>query len=157
ASEIWVLDKLALREDLIAEIVVELTTLVSAAARKKLAATYNLQEFTDPLVAEAEISAVLQTIKKVSTKGLISLAETLQTDGRLKPYLLLAALRERQLGFLEAALSVMTRRSLEHVRSVIDRANLDPVKDLLKTARIPDLMYDDFWKEIKTSRQKRNF
>ncbi|MCZ6839387.1 MAG: hypothetical protein O7G13_08920, partial [Alphaproteobacteria bacterium] len=36
SSEIWVLDKLASRDDLISEIAIKLTTIVSAAAREKL-------------------------------------------------------------------------------------------------------------------------
>ncbi len=154
ASEIWVLDKMAWRDDLLASIVVRLTVMVSEAAREKLAKTYDLQGFTDPLVREAEISAVLKTVDKGSAQDFMSAAETLQQKGNLKPLLVLAALRKRQLGFLGAALSVMTKRRLEHVRSVVDSAKLDVVKELLKRADIPDAMHADFWKEIETVRQE---
>ena len=58
SSEIWVLDKLASRDDLISEIAIKLTTIVSAAAREKLQNTYKLPDFTEPVAAEAETEAV---------------------------------------------------------------------------------------------------
>jgi len=154
-SEIWVLDKMARREDLRTDIVVKLTTLVSEAAREKLAATYNLQDFTDPLVKNAEISAVLRTVKKGAAKDSISAAETLQKEGTLTPLLLLTALQNRQVGFLIAALSVMAGRSLEHVTSVQEHAKLGAVKELLDRAGVPGSMHADFWKEIEALRQEK--
>ena len=153
-AEIWILEKLALRDDLMVDIAAKLTTRVSDAARKKLASTYQLPDFTEPVAAEAEIAAILKTVKQASAEDLIEVVEALQAEEKLKPLLLLAALRERRFGFLEAALSVSASRSLEHVRSVIHRANLDAVKQLLKKARIPDVMHENFWNEIETARRK---
>ena len=73
--------------------------------------------------------------------------------GRLKPTLVLRALQEDRLDILEAALSVLAGRSLEHVRSVILRAGLDAVKELLDKSQIPDVMHEDFWKELEFARQ----
>ncbi len=153
ASEGWVLELLAARDDLIAEIAVILTSRVSDSMREKLANTYRLRDFTEPLVAEAEISAILKTVKQASAEDLIETMEALRAAGKLTPLLLQAALRERRLGFIEAALSVTASRSLEHVRSVIHRAKLDAVAQLLKRARIPDVMHADFWHEIEAIRQ----
>jgi len=154
ALEIWVLDKLASRDDLISEIAVELTTIVSAAARTKLETTYKLTDFTEPVAAEAETGALLQIVKKTPKADLIAISEELKKRDRLKPTLVLRALQEDHLDFLEAALSVLSGRSLEHVRSVILRAGLDAVKQLLDKAQIPVPMHQDFWKELEILRQK---
>ena len=153
SSEMWVLDKLASRHDLISEIAIKLTTIVSAAARRKLETTYKLTDFTEPVAAEAETGALLQIVKKTPKTDLIAISEELQKKGRLKPTLVLRSLQEDYLDFLEAALSVLSGRSLEHVRSVILRAGLDAVKQLLDKAQIPDVMHDEFWKELEIVRQ----
>jgi uncharacterized protein (DUF2336 family) len=154
SSEIWVLDKLAWRDDLISEIAIKLTTIVSAAARKKLETTYKLTDFTEPVAADAETGALLQIVKKTPKADLMAISEELHNRGRLKPTLVLRALKEDHLDFLEAALSVLSGRSLVHVRSVILRAALAAVKQLLDKAQIPDAMHEDFWKELEIIRQK---
>jgi uncharacterized protein (DUF2336 family) len=154
ASEIWVLDKLASRQDLISQIAVELTTIVSAAARKKLETAYNLTDFTEPVAAEAETGALLQIVKKTPKADLITISEELKKRGRLKPSLVLKALQEDHLDFLEAALSVLSGRSLEHVRSVILRAGREAVTQLLEKAQIPKSMHEDFLREMEVVRQK---
>lgn len=151
-SELWVLEKLAARDDLMTEIAVNLISRVSDSMREKLADTYRLRDFTEPLAAEAEVAAMLKTVKRASAEDLIEVVEALRAVGKLTPLLLQAALRERRLDFIEAALSVTASRSLEHVRSVIHRANLDAVAQLLKRARIPDVMHADFWNEIEAVR-----
>jgi uncharacterized protein (DUF2336 family) len=77
----------------------------------------------------------------------------LNKKGKLNPALVSRALTEMHLGFLEAALAVLSERSLEHVRSVILRAGLDAVKQLLDKAGIPVQLHDGFWKEIESIRQ----
>lgn len=147
-SEIWVLDKMAEREDLLADIVTRLVLKVSAAAQAKLASAYQLEDFTSPVAAEAETAAVLKTVATMSRKDMVAAAETLHAEQRLTPFLLFDALRERQLGFLEAALSVISSRSIEHVRSVLERADAATVAGLLETAGVPATMLDDFRAEI---------
>lgn len=153
ASQAWVLDKLAQREDLIAEIALKLTTRVSAAAREKLASTYNLPDFTGPIVAEAETEAVLQIVRRTPEEALIAFAKTLRNQGKLKPLLLMAALHDEQVEFVEVALSVLSDQSLEHVRSVMRRAEQETVTGLLKKARFPDVMHDEFWKQLEVIRK----
>jgi len=153
-SEIWVLDKLAVRDDLIAEIAVLLISRVSEAVREKLADSYGLRDFTEQLAAEAEVAAILKTVKQGSAEDLVEIVEALRAAGKLTPLLILVALRDRRLDFIEAALSANAARSLEHVRSVSRRASLDAVTQLLKRAQIPDVMHADFWNEIEAVRQK---
>ena len=154
SSENWVLDKLVTRDDLISEIAVKLTTIVSAAAREKLKTTYKLPDITEPVAAEAETEAVFNIVKQSPKADQLAIAETLNREGKLKPTLVFKALQEDRLDFLEVALSVLAQRSQAHVRSVILRAGLDAVKQLLVKARIPDFMFEDFWKEIEIARQR---
>ncbi|MFT5485318.1 MAG: hypothetical protein ACI9JL_003682 [Paracoccaceae bacterium] len=151
-SEIWVLDKMAEREDLLADIVTRLVLKVSAAAQAKLATAYQMADFTAPVAAEAESAAVLKTVATMSRKDVVAAAETLHAGKRLTPFLLFDALRDRQLAFLEAALSVVSHRSIEHVRSVLERADAATVAGLLETAGVPATMLDDFRAEIETVR-----
>lgn len=154
-SEIWVLDKMAEREDLLADIVTRLVLKVSAAAQAKLAAAYQMEDFTAPVAAEAESAAVLKTVATLSRKDLVGAAETLHAGQRLTPFLLLDALRDGQLAFLEAALSVISSRSIEHVRSVLERADATTVAGLLETAGVPATMLDDFRTGIEAVRANK--
>ena len=156
-SEIWVLDKMAAREDLLADVVKRLTLKVSAAARDKLAAVYQLEDFTSPVAAEAENTALLETFVSMSRKGLVAAAETLHSDGQLTPFLLLDALRGRHLAFLEAALSVISGRSIEHVRSVLERAGEATLDGLLRKIGVPESMLADFRVETEALRTAKKF
>ena len=100
---------------MIADVTVRMTKLVAAFAREKLASLYNLRDFTDPLAAEVEIAAILEAVDKVPARHLMQVVVNLQCEGSLKPLLLLAALKERKLGFLTAALSVLTKYEVGHV------------------------------------------
>ena len=153
ASEIWVLDKLAHRDDLVSEIAVKLTTVVSAAAREKLAQTYEMAATTDTVSSEAETGALLQIVKKTPKADMVAVAEELKQNDKLKPTLILKTLEENNLEFLEAALSVLADRSLEHVRSVILRAGADAVRQLLERAQMPNAMHKIFWDELECFRQ----
>ena len=156
-SEIWVLDKMAARDDLLADVVTRLTLRVSAAAREKLAAAYGLADFTDPVADEAESAALLDTFSSLSRKGLIAAVETLHAEGRLTPFLLLDALRARHLAFLEAAISAISGRSIEHVCSVLERADTGTIDGLLGKAGVPETMLDDFRMEIDAVRACKKF
>ena len=151
-TEIWVLDKMAAREDLLADVVTRLILKVAGAVRDKLAAAYQLDDFTAPVAAEAECPAVLQTVATMSRNELVAAIETLHAGRRLIPFLMLDALRDGQLGFLEAALSVISSGSIEHVRSVLERADAATVTELLKKAAVPVTMLDGFRTEIEAVR-----
>lgn len=152
-SEIWVLDKLALRSDLAAEIAVELTAHVSAAARRKLEEIYELVDFTAPIAVEAEIGAMLQVVKSTRDRDLVKIAETLDRQGKLTSALLLEAVRGKQPGFVEAALSVVAGRSIEHVRSVMRCAEPEALRQLLARARIPAALHEEFRQNLEASRR----
>jgi uncharacterized protein (DUF2336 family) len=153
SSEIWVLDKLAHRDDLVSEIAVTLTAVVSAAAREKLAKTYKIPEKTEPLAKEAETSALFKIVQQTPKEDLVAIAEEMHKRGKLTPSLVMVSLQENRLDFLEVALSVLAERSREHVRSVILRAGWDAVKQLLGRAKIPDGWHKEIWKELEFVRQ----
>lgn len=155
SSEIWVLDKMAARDDLLAEIVVKLTAMVSAAARDKLTATYQSQDFTNPIISEAETAALLEAVRTIPVEEMTAMAESLYAKGKLKPLMLLEAARGRQLAFLEAALAVVSERSIAHVRSVLGRAAQEVMVDLLRSARVPETLHAEFWSVIEAVRQEK--
>lgn len=154
ASEIWVLDKLASRDDLITEIAIKLSGMVSDAMRTKLINTYRLPGYTEPLANEAETGAVLQIIKKTPEKDLIEVAKALHKEHKLTPKLLLKALSEDSTTFLEAGLSVLSGRSVEHVRSVVLRAGADAIDQLLSKADIPEELRKSFQEGFEQIRLK---
>lgn len=153
-SEIWVIDKLADRDDLLGEIVVKLVTRVSAAAREKLSKTYDLVDFTAPVAAAAEPDAILNSVRSLSTTDLIAAAEALHTEKRLTPSLLLAATRDGQATFFEVGLSVVSGRSLTHVRSVLERADEKTVRALFTKTGVPEYLLEEFWAEVAALRQR---
>lgn len=152
-SESWVLEKLAARDDLYAEIAVKLTVMVSDAMRTKLIDTYRLPGYTESLADQAEIGAALQIVKKTPEQDLTEVAKALHGEGRLTPGLLVCALEEDHNTFLEAALSVLSGRSVEHVRSVILRAGSDAINQLLIKSSIPEDMHSTFQNGFKTIRK----
>lgn len=153
-SEIRILDRLALRDDLIAEIAVKLTEHVSEVMRNKLVNTYKLPGYTETLAEDSETGVVLEIVRAAPEEDLISVAQTLMAENKLTPSLLLQALRKGEIAFFEAGLSVLTKRSKEHVRSVILRAGADAVTQLLKKAAIPQEMHREFRKEFGHIRRK---
>lgn len=152
-----IMDKLAQRTELLTQIAVKLVHLVSTAIRENLEKRYELQDFTDPIVVEAETSAILRTIDGMPAEELQPVAKMLQHDGILKPNLLLAALRDGKTDFLVAALAVQARRDIKHVKRVLDCAKLADIKYLLKDAHIPGPLHINFWKEIERVRLRTPF
>jgi uncharacterized protein (DUF2336 family) len=153
APEIWVLDKLAHRDDLISDVATKLTTIVSAAARAKIESQYGLSEAVEQVTLEAETGALLRVVKQTPKTDQSAIAEELHKNGNLAPPLVLRALQENHLEFLEAALSVLAGRSHEHVRSVILRAGMDAVVQLLNRAKIPSDMHKEFCTSLVHFRQ----
>lgn len=143
-SEIWVLDNLALRDDLITKIVLQLKDKVSEAMRNKLVNSYKLPGHTEPLANDAETSAVIQVIKNAADKDQIVVAKALFNQNKLTPSLLLKALEINQNDFLEAGLSVLSGLTPEQVRSVILLAGKDAMDRFFKRARIPDEIRSSF-------------
>lgn len=151
-TEVEVLDKLALRDDLVTDIAVKLTRCVSDAARDKLCRTYNIAGSLGPVAEEAAVGAIIELLKDTSDDDLMIVVQTLKDDNKLTPTVLLKALGAGHTEFLEVALEVLSGRTAAHVRSVIRRADETAVSQLLGRADIPTAMHPDFWDTISTQR-----
>lgn len=153
-SETWVLDKLAHRDDLKVEVAVKLTAKVSAAACEKLMQTYKIPELTGPIAAAAEEAAILRLIRETSEAGLPTLVQSLRRERKLTDVLLLGAARERQLTFVETALTAQTAMRPERVRSVIRHGGVTAMTQLFRQARVPASKCDALWEAVMAARNK---
>lgn len=151
-AEMWVLDRMADRGDLIASIAAALTLKVSRMAREKLLKTYQLEKDAEAVLSEAETLSLLQLVTETDEANMLALARRLNEEGKLTPGLALAALRGASLEFCEAALSLLSGSRFEHGRSVVQRADSAAVIKLLARAGVPENAQDEFWSEIEAAR-----
>ena len=149
----WVLDKLADRTDLSAEIAAELIPKVSAAAYGKLSKLHNLPDHIAPITFEAEILTLLRLIRKTPETRLLGLVHHLQQENKLTHHLLMAALRDECLAFFEAALSILSGLRLQKVRSVVRYGEVGPLNGLLSQASVPYSIYDEVWAALRQARK----
>lgn len=152
--ETWVLDKLADRGDLIADVAAALTLKVSRMAREKLTAKYDLAEHGAAVMSEAETAALVQLVADTRGGNMLALARRLKQEKKLTPDLTLAALRGGSDEFCEAALSLLSGTRVEHVASVLRRADAATVLRLLSKAGVPADMRAVFLAEIEVARTR---
>ena len=155
APEPRILDKMAQRDDLILEIAIKLTAKVSAAARKKLACSYKMPDYTEPVGVNAEAASILELIRGAPESRLPALVQSLKEDDKLTHLLLLTAARENLLEFLEAALSALSSVRQEQVRSILLHEGAGPFIKLLRQAHVPSTIHDDFWDAITDARSEK--
>ncbi|MGF1609261.1 MAG: DUF2336 domain-containing protein [Kiloniellales bacterium] len=151
-DSIGVLDKLAQRDGLAAEIAITLYSNVSEAARKKLAQAYKLVDYTDLIAGEAEQAAVFELIRKAPVSQLPAISQCLQRDGKLSHLFLLDALRAGLVTFFGVALSVSTTVRSESIQSTIQHGGSASVIQLLREAGIPRPVHDAFWDALQSAR-----
>lgn len=156
SSQIWILDKLAMRDDLLTEIAVQLTLHVSAAAREKLSKCYNIPDQADRLSIETEQNAIFELVKNASDGELVTIARTLNKERKLTPRFLLSALEEDQNAFFEVALSVLGGGRLGDVQGVMRTRRRDAVLPLLEKSGIPQPMRNAFWHAFQIGRRRKN-
>ena len=145
----WIIDKLAERDDLMAEIAAKLITKVSAAARDKLIDTYNLPEQTMSITAEAESAALLQLIREVPASRMVSLAQQLQRENKLSYALLVMTLHDGSIGFFEIGLSLISGARLETIRAAIHHGGDGALTAMLSHAAIPQKHYAEIWEALQ--------
>lgn len=148
------LDRLALRDDLVSEIAVALIAKVSDAARAKLAHAYNLSMETDQLVDRAVDEALLQVVRETPERLVPALATCLKDDGKLTHSLMLMALRDERTHFFEAALSETARLGIKSVRTILFHRGVRTVFELFERAGLPQSSWDQFWEILSGIRDK---
>lgn len=153
-AQTWVLDRLAQRTDLLAEVVVKLTTKVSAAACEKLMQAYKTPELTGPIAMAAEQAAILRLVRDTPEAGQPALVRSLRGEKKLTDVVLLAAAREGQLAFVEAALTQQTAMRPQRVRSVVRHGGVTAMTQLFRQARVPASKCDALWEAVMAARNK---
>jgi uncharacterized protein (DUF2336 family) len=81
-----------------------------------------------------------------------ALVDNLKTRGKLSYSLLLAAIRKKRLAFLQAALANLADIQSGIVGTVILRSEASEVFRLLRKARIPESMDEEFWQALTAAR-----
>lgn len=152
-----VMDKLALREDIVAEIAARLTTRVSAAARARLAERYRMPDHTEVVGAEAEMAALLALARHTAPPGLAALVHTLKRDGKLSDFLLLKAAGENLLDFLGVALADRATLRLENVKGTLNQGGSHAVVELLRRAGVAEPLHESFWAALSCGRSKKEW
>ena len=154
-SETSVLDRLAQRDDLFVDVAVKLTTMVSAAAREKLARLYKLPGRTESVGIKAEEAAILHLIRETRPSRLPTLVQSLRQEQKVSTRVLFMALRQNSLDFFVAVLADATRDPFDEVRRKILQGNAGTVISLLRKGRIPSARLDEFYKVLMVLREKR--
>ena len=150
----WVIDKLAERNDLLAEVVVRLCVKVSAAAREKLLRHYDLPDFTEPLAVEADVSVTRELVLQTADPRLPYLVNVLMELDKLTPSLLLLTLGDGALKFFELAVAATIAEPVKQVREIVRYGNVGDVADLFRRAKLPDALLDDYWKALQQAKLK---
>jgi len=153
-ESVWLLDKLAARDGLKAEIASKLCSVVSAAARDKLSRIYDLTDFTDPIGVEAEFASLSRLVRETSGPRLVALAQRLVRDGMLTPIFLLQVIRQGSIEFFEVALSVLSSVRVDRVQSTIRHGDRASMSDILDLAGVPSTLQKDFWAALELARTR---
>ena len=152
----WVLEAMADRQELPPEIVSRLINQVSRAARAKLAETYRMDDWTNPVGVEAEINSLLRAIRNAPPGSLRDYARGLDRNGELKPVLLIRALQSGYLEFVEAALAIRARVPPESVRTLISQGGRAGMNRLCDRAGIPAYLQEDLRAGLQLALARRS-
>lgn len=150
----WILDKLAERGDLHAEIAAQLVTKVSAAARAVLVKAYGLGDDGAKIVDDAEVAALLRLAAATPVAQLATFCERLHQDDALSFPLLLGALRKRLLAFFEFSVAELAGLPAETIASVVRRGSDGNLTALLSRLKVPCAVYADMWDELQAVRRQ---
>ncbi len=143
---------MAERRALPSEIIIRLLSKVSEAAREKLAHTYNMGDFTAPVVAESEIGALLRIIRHLPRRELHPFAETLHRKGQLGSLFLLRVLDDGFLAFFEEGMGVRASIPGYDVHKLICLGGESVIRGLCRKAGIPVAFMQEFHCAILNAR-----
>lgn len=143
-DDMTVLERLAGRPQLPLDVVESLLTRVSEAARRKLAETYGMPDYTEPLVPDSFLRAMLRAISRTPRAGLQTYARELHQRGQLCPVMILRALQRGHLAFFEAAMSVRANLPLDNVQRLTRGGGVIGMAKLSQKAKIPAYLREDY-------------
>lgn len=147
-----VLEVMAERDDLVEDVALRLTTMVSEVARAKMRRLYDIPEQTVLLSAEAEAGSLVALVRKTKPDRMEALVRSMRKAGKLSDIFLLRAARERLSDFLPAAIAERTGRPVEAVAKILSRGSSKEVASLLREARVTPSIYEEFWHALSASR-----
>lgn len=148
ANRVSLFDKLAQREDLSHDLVVQLVAKVSEAARNKLAKSYELDDFTSPLAAKAKAASLLDVIRNTPKDEFRPFAESLQRRGELGTMFIMRVLEEGLIDFFVAAMAVRAKIPVDIADKLIRQGGETGVGKLSEKAGIPPSLTKDVVKGI---------
>ena len=144
ADRTTLMERMAARRELPADIVIALVSKVSKAAREKLARDYDLEDFTNPVAVEAHVSSLLRIVGSTPVGELRTYAENLNRRSELSPGFLLRALDDGHIDFVEAAFAVQARITVDDARKLIRFGGETAVAKLCEKAGIAPPLQRDF-------------
>ena len=152
ADQTAVLDQLAQRDSLGAEIALDLVAKVSATVRAMLTKKYNLGGGGKRLADETEIASILALVRKAPKVNLLAVVRSVHNSGRLTPDVVLRALREDLLAFFEVAVAYLAESLPGEGEEILLPEDEDPAIQLFGAAGIPEVMHKDMWDALEEAR-----
>lgn len=132
-----VLEEMAARGALPLDVVEHLIIRVSRAASRRLAKDYGMQDFTEPVVAEARTKAILDNVAKAPPAALEQFVRELDQRKELCPYLILDALDRGHVAFFERAMAVRAGIPVSNVQKLMRYGGAEATAKLSHKAKIP--------------------
>jgi hypothetical protein len=128
---------------------------VSEAAREKLNMTYDLGGIAVRLATETDVRSITALIRKIPEGNFLAALGTLKSNGKLTPELLLKALAEDLITFVQLALSLMSGDpSADSSELPTDFGEARPI---FAAAGIPRALHDVMWQAIEDAVAEREW
>ncbi len=136
------LETMAMRTDLPSAIAADLIKRVSRSAREQLEKNYEMApDFVNVLAQDAQNNALLELAEFKSAAHAMNYAKTLNDKDELSHTFCLVALRNGNLRFFEAAISVLSGTSLQNVELILRDGGLEAIRRLCTKAGFPSLLH----------------
>jgi uncharacterized protein (DUF2336 family) len=132
-----ILEEMVARGGLPLDVVEHLIVRVSRAASSRLARDYGMQDFTEPVVAEARRDAILDTVAKAPASAQERFVRDLDQRQELCPYLILDALERGHVVFFERAMAIRAGIPVSNVQKLMRYGGPEATAKLSQKANIP--------------------
>lgn len=143
------LERMAMRTDLSPAVVLDLVKRVSKTARHELENRYGMApDFVNVLAQDAENNALLDLAEFNTASDALYYAADLHKKGELTPTFCLMAIRNGNLPFFEAAMSVRTGTTLENVAMILREGSIQATSLLCTKAKLPSLLHREIAEKV---------